>query len=193
MSARKAIPYVLSLSACFLVFFASLTASAQSRNGNTGGPANTSPKGITRSDDPLNRDPLRPNTYDSENSRTGSHSELEAKIKAGNEAREAKPPRLEEAEKAYRRALEINSKEARAYLGLGNVYASQNKVKETIDAFEKALEIRPKLAEAHFNLGMVFAATGKKDQALEHYNLLKPINSEMAKKLKLFLDKSDTK
>src|SRR5258705_359881 len=81
----------------------------------------------------------------------------------------AKPPRYDDAEESYLKAAKLNPKEARAYLGLGFIYAAQNQVENTITAFKKAIEIKPKFADAHFNLGMVFAAIGKKEEANAEY------------------------
>lgn len=150
----------------------------------------TQPKIVTRQDDPLNRNPANPSAYDLERESMAAHSEVEAVIKQGNEARAATPPRLEEAEKAYLRAVDLNPKEARAYLGLGNVYAARNLADETIKAFQKAIELKPKLSEAHFNLGMVYNAIGKKDKALEECEALQPLNKDLAKKLKEIIDKA---
>jgi len=86
-------------------------------------------------------------------------------------------------------AAKLNPKEERAYLGLGTVYASQERVKDATTAFQKAVEIKPKFSEAHFNLGVVFVAIGKKDEAVEQYGVLKDLDKKLAVRLKEMIDK----
>lgn len=146
---------------------------------------------LERADDPLNRDPTRPSAYDREieqrNAMIGK--EVDLALRAGNEASDAKPPRYADAEKSYREAIKLNPKEARAYLGLGRLYAAQERVDDSIAAFKKAIELKPKLAEAYFNLGIIYVATGKKDAAQEQYHALQGLNADLAKRLKGFIDK----
>jgi tetratricopeptide (TPR) repeat protein len=150
------------------------------------------PSGVaTRQSDPLSHDPRKPNTYDLEkelrNAKIGR--ELESALKEGNDAFAAAPPRYAESERAFLRAVELEPKEARAYLGLGIVYAAQNQVDKTVGAFKKAIEVKPKFAEAHFNLGMVYFAIGKKNQASEEYRVLATLDQRLAKKLKDSMEK----
>jgi Flp pilus assembly protein TadD len=149
------------------------------------------PTRLERTDDPLNRDPTRPSAYDREieqrNAMIGK--EVDLALRAGNEACDAKPPRYADAEKSYHEALKLNPKEARAYIGLGRLYAAQERVDDSITAFKKAIEVKPKLAEAYFNLGVIYVATGKKDAALEQQHALQGLNAELAKRLKEMIDK----
>ena len=121
------IPRVLSLLAMLLLMAVATHLQAQPKGGAGHAPP---PPVRVPPYDPLSHDPKRPNQYDVEYSRLGSHSEMEAMLKYGNEARAATPPRLEDAERDDLRAAEIDPKEARAYVGLGNVYAAQNRVEE---------------------------------------------------------------
>ena len=146
---------------------------------------------VSRPEDPLSRDPRRPNTYDLEhelrNARVGK--EVEIALQEAGAAFNARPPRYVEAEAAYLRAAKLEPKEARAYLGLGLVYAAQNEVDKTIAAFKRSIEVKPKYAEAHFNLGMVYLAIAKKNEAIKAYESLKPLDKELAKKLKELIEK----
>jgi Flp pilus assembly protein TadD len=146
---------------------------------------------MERSGDPLNRDPKRPSAYEinveQQNAVIGK--EVERALHDGNEATNATPPRYDDAEKFYQQAAKLNPKEARAYLGLGRLYAAQNRADDSVTAFKKAIEVKPKLAEAYFNLGMIYAATGKKDAALEQQHALQGLNADLAKRLKEFIDK----
>lgn len=149
------------------------------------------PTRMERSGDPLNRDPKRPNAYEIETEQQNAvqGKEVERALHDGNEATDATPPRYSDAEKFYQQALKLNPKEARAYLGLGRLYAAQNRADDSATAFKKAIEVKPKLAEAYFNLGMIYAATGKKEAALEQQRALQGLNPDLAKRLKEFIDK----
>jgi tetratricopeptide (TPR) repeat protein len=62
---------------------------------------------------------------------------------------------------AYRKALEIDPKNAPAYYNLGVALGRKNQPDAAIAAFSKALEIDPKNAPAYYNLGV---ALGEKNQ-----------------------------
>jgi len=151
------------------------------------------PSGVViRTDDPLNRDrdATRPDRseYEIRNAMTGTPSQVEAELKYAKEAFEAKPPRYDDAEKHYLEAAKLNPKEERAYMGLGTVYANQERVKDATAAFQKAVEIKPKFSDAHFNLGVIFVAIGKKDEALEQYGALKELDKNLAVRLKKMIE-----
>lgn len=151
------------------------------------------PSGVLlRSDDPLSRDrdPTRPDRSEEEIRKavTGTPSEVAAELKYAQEAFESKPPRYEEAEKHYLRAAKLKPNEERAYLGLGNVYAGQERVEDAIAAFQKAIEIKPKFADAHFDLGVIFVAIRKKDEALDQYTALQNLDKKLAARLKEMID-----
>lgn len=142
---------------------------------------------------PLNRDPSRPdrpdrNTYEVDTTVNSALSSVEAAIKHGREALEAKPSRYEDAEKYYLTAAKLNPKEARAFLGLGTVYAAENRADDAIKAFQKAIELKPKFAEARFNLGMIFVALGETTKALDQYTALETLDKKLATKLKEVID-----
>lgn len=149
------------------------------------------PQDLRRQDNPLNRDPRRPSSYDYENENRNSQlgKEVDIALNQGNAACDAKPPRYEEAEDAYQRAAKLNPKEARAYLGLGRVFAAQSRVPETIAAYRKAVELKPKFAEARFNLGLVLYVTGRRDEALAEYESLRKLDEPLARRFKDFMDK----
>ena len=146
---------------------------------------------VTRQDNPLTHDPRHPDAYDVllEQQNAVQGKEVDRALRDGNEATDATPPRYDDAEKFYHEALKLNPKEARAYLGLGRLYAAQNRADDSAAAFKSAIELKPKLAEAYFNLGMIYVATGKKDAALEQYRALQGLNVDLAKRLKEFIDK----
>lgn len=149
------------------------------------------PQDLRRQDSPLTRDPRRPTAYEYENENRNAQigKEVDIAIKQGNDAFDAGPARYEEALRSYQEAAKLNPKEARAYLGLGRVYAAQNRVPETLAAYRKAVELKPKLAEARFNLGLVLFVTGKREEALVEYEALRKLDDKLAQRFKEFMDK----
>jgi tetratricopeptide (TPR) repeat protein len=141
---------------------------------------------VNRPEDTHDRDATRPDRseYELRTTITGTPSQVEATLKYAKEAFEAKPPRYADAEKYYLEAAKLNPKEERPYLGLGMVYAAQDKVKEAIDAFQKAAELKPKSTTSHFNLGVIFVAVGNQEEAMKQYTALTVLDKNLAKKLK---------
>ncbi len=139
-----------------------------------------------RPDDPLsNRDATRPdrNEYELRTTVTGTPSQVDAALKYAKEALDAKPPRYADAEKYYLEAAKLNPKEERPYVGLGTVYAAQDRVQDAIDAFRKAAELKPKSGIARFNLGVIFVATGREEEATTQYTALEKVDKSLAQKL----------
>jgi len=145
---------------------------------------------INRPEDPLDRDATRPdrNQYELRTTITGTPSMLEGALKDAKEAFEAKPARYADAEKYYLQAVKINPKDERPYLGLGIVYAAQEKAKDAIQAFQKAIEIKPKSAVSHFDLGVIFVALGQQKEAVEQGDALKALDKNLWKKLQEMID-----
>ncbi|MEH2250613.1 tetratricopeptide repeat protein [Nostoc sp.] len=71
-----------------------------------------------------------------------------------------------EAEAIWRRVLQLDPKNASAYVGLGNVLGSQGKYDEALAAFQKAIQLDPKYARAYGGLGSALGSQGKYDEAL---------------------------
>jgi tetratricopeptide (TPR) repeat protein len=172
MRLRSYIPFVVAL------LFVPLLAQATQAQG-------ASKTTLTRPTDPLSHDPRRPNTYDMDNELRNSKigREVELALTEGNAAFTAKPPRYDEAEQAYLRAAKLEPREAKAYVGLGVVYAAQNYAEKAATAFEKAVEVKPKYAQAHFNLALIYNAIGKKTEAIEQQRILRELDPDLAKKL----------
>jgi tetratricopeptide (TPR) repeat protein len=146
---------------------------------------------LARPTDPLSHDPRQPNSYDLDNELRNSKigREVELALVEGNQAFGANPPRFDEAEKAYLRAAKLEPKEAKAYVGLGVVYAAQNYAEKAAASFEKAVEVKPKYSQAHFNLALIYNAMGKKAEALEQQRVLQGLDQALAKKLAELLAK----
>jgi tetratricopeptide (TPR) repeat protein len=143
---------------------------------------------LSRPGDPLSRDPRRPDMSDREvhtaSSEANAKLEVETALREAKEAFESKPPRYADAEACYLKAAKANPREARAYLGLGYVYAAEDRADDAIKALQKAIETKPKLSAAHFNLGMIYSALGKKDEALKEYQTLQGLDKTLAERLK---------
>jgi len=165
----------------FLVLLAGTTSVAAQRGIPPQDPLN-------RPGDPLSRDPRRPDMNDREKRTAGAEAnlkiEVETALKEAKAAFESKPPRYAEAEASYLRAAHANPKESQAYMGLGYVYAAQDRADDAIKAFQKAIEVKPKLGAAHFNLGMIYSALARKDEALKEYEVLKGLDKTLADRLK---------
>jgi len=87
--------------------------------------------------------------------------------RAGREYLRAKDWR--NAERMYRKALEIKPDYAEAHHSLALALAAQGKADEAIAHFQNALRIKPNDELSHYNLGNVLADRKQIDQAIAHY------------------------
>ncbi len=69
----------------------------------------------------------------------------------------------------YRRAIDLDPRNAAAYADLGYVLLSQGASGEAIAALEKAIALNPGLAEAHYTLGRARATRGRWSEAVAAY------------------------
>jgi tetratricopeptide (TPR) repeat protein len=99
-------------------------------------------------------------------------------------ARLSSPPRYAEAEHAYRFAIYADPYDVRAYFGLGNLYAAQQRNTEAVQAYRKAVEVQPSSEAAHFNLGLMYLRLNNKGEALKQATILEKMKSPLAAKLK---------
>jgi tetratricopeptide (TPR) repeat protein len=74
--------------------------------------------------------------------------------------------KLAEAVACFRRAIELDPKDAQAHTNLGNALYQQGKVDEAVACFRRALLLNPKLPEAHCNLGLALRNLGRLREAL---------------------------
>jgi predicted TPR repeat methyltransferase len=65
------------------------------------------------------------------------------------------------AEGIYRRLIEVEPNNARAYFQLGNLMARLGNPAAAAEAFGRVVELRPEVAAAHFNLGNAYSEVGK--------------------------------
>ena len=73
------------------------------------------------------------------------------------------------AERAYRKALELNPAYVEAHANLGLALAQQGKMAEAVAHFTEAIRLNPAYADAHNNLGLALAQLGKIDEAAAHF------------------------
>ena len=66
--------------------------------------------------------------------------EVEDALALGNSARDAAPPRYQDAEKAYRLAAKLNDKDPRPYLGLANLWYDQKNYEAAAKMYREATE-----------------------------------------------------
>ncbi len=85
--------------------------------------------------------------------------QVETMLAAGNEARDARA--FINAEHAYRTALEMNPRDARAVYGLGNIYTDQQRWDEAETAYRAALKIDSEQAEANIALCYVLLQSNR--------------------------------
>ena len=88
--------------------------------------------------------------------------------------------KLEEASKAYNKALNIKPDYANAYYNLGITFQTQGKLEEAIEAYNKALTIKPDYAEAYNNMGITLQDQGKLEEGIEAYNKALAIKPDYA-------------
>lgn len=91
--------------------------------------------------------------------------QVEDAIEQGNNARDARPPRYAEAERAYKKAAELNPNDARAYAGLGNVYFDQRMFPDAETNFQQATQLNNTDAEAFRYLAFTCIKTRKFPEA----------------------------
>ena len=88
-----------------------------------------------------------------------------------------------EALKALEESVRLNPEAPEAQYGLGLAYFRKGRNKEARDAFTKAIFLLPNMAKAHYGLGKVYQELGQQDAVLGEYNLLKTLDSRLAKQL----------
>ena len=66
-------------------------------------------------------------------------SAVDEAIALGNSARDGKPPRYQDAERAYRLAARLDPKDPRPYMGLGNIFYDQGQLSKAAHAYRQAV------------------------------------------------------
>jgi tetratricopeptide (TPR) repeat protein len=78
---------------------------------------------------------------------------------------------LEEAERNYRRAVEIKPQFAQAHDNLGIVYARRGDIERAIESFRTALRLDPGSCTAAINLGNALEQAGRPEEARREWQL----------------------
>jgi len=83
---------------------------------------------------------------------------------------------MDNAEKEYKIALELNPNEPMAHNNLGLVYVNQNKLKEAEEEYKKELEVNPYYDNVYFNLGLLYFGQERYDEAINNWKKTLEIN-----------------
>lgn len=87
---------------------------------------------------------------------------------------------LDSAVKNFKKAIEINSDNSKAYYNLAGTFFELGKLDESIKSYELSLSIDPNYAEAHNNLGNVFRQLGQFDDAYNCYKKASELDQSYA-------------
>lgn len=82
----------------------------------------------------------------------------------------------ERAKDYYKKALNIDNCEERAYYGLAAIYDEAEEYEKAINLYNKAIYINPNYHKAYFFLANAYDVSGKKDLAIETYKRLLNLN-----------------
>jgi len=88
-----------------------------------------------------------------------------------------------EAADALKQAAAIEPNNAAAHFNLGVALFNGRRYSEAIEAYKAVVALRPQLAAAHYNLGLTYLAINDKDAARRQYDILKPLNANLANQL----------
>lgn len=93
--------------------------------------------------------------------------------------------KLQEAEKTFRDAVNLDSQSADAQFGLGNVYIRQGQLAAAETAYRAAIAIDPNMDSAHLNLGVVYYQMEQFGKAEEEFNTVLRLSPNDAQALYL--------
>ena len=79
------------------------------------------------------------------------------------------PATFDDAERLYRRALELDPHLAIALTNLGNIRFRRNDEQGAVDLYMRALELDDRQPEAHYNLGYVMLERGESRRAVHYF------------------------
>ncbi|MDR0477491.1 MAG: tetratricopeptide repeat protein, partial [Desulfobulbaceae bacterium] len=80
--------------------------------------------------------------------------------------------KLEQAEEAYRKTLQLDPKQPYAWSNLGNLLNhgdDRERLHQAIECYRRAIELQPDYARAHVNLGSAYKDNGQNKDAERHY------------------------
>jgi tetratricopeptide (TPR) repeat protein len=77
--------------------------------------------------------------------------------------------RTDDAEAAFRKAIELEPNALGAYQSLATLFVVTGRVPEAIDTYQKAIEQRPSSGSLHLMLAALLEASGRPEEAMGHY------------------------
>lgn len=77
--------------------------------------------------------------------------------------------RPDDAEVAFRQAIELDATDAAGYEQLARLYAKTGRLKEAVTTYEAAIKARPEDPNLHYFLGTLYSFGGAQDRAIERY------------------------
>lgn len=107
-------------------------------------------------------------------------SSAEGEFAAASQLDDGDPAHVEEALKAYRRALQIDPYLVPAIINLANIRYSRNELAEAQALYERAIVIEPDVFESHFNLGNIFHDLHRYTEARSCYHAALRLNPTYA-------------
>lgn len=110
----------------------------------------------------------------------GALSEAEQYFLMGSLLDDGTPERIEEAVKAYRRALEHDPDLVAALINLANIRYSRDELAEAQALYERAIILDPSYFEAHFNLGNIHHDHARYGEAEASYRNALALNNDYA-------------
>jgi hypothetical protein len=75
----------------------------------------------------------------------------------------------DEAEKAYRKSVELDPKRTSALFNLGLLHQQRGENRQALDLYRQVLELQPGHAWAHYQLGALYEAGGQATKAINEY------------------------
>ena len=117
----------------------------------------------------------------SEEADSSQQEEAQEWFRKGNDLRDH--DQLQDAIKAYRRAIDLHEEFPEAYNHLGYALRLTGKFKPAVRAYTRALKLRPDYPEAHEYLGKAYLSLGKLNDARKHLMALRKLKSSLADEL----------
>ncbi|MCL5019302.1 MAG: tetratricopeptide repeat protein, partial [Patescibacteria group bacterium] len=77
---------------------------------------------------------------------------------------------LNDAIPAFKKAIELNPRNAEVYNDLGVLYYKKELFDDAIEAYKKSIQLKPNFALVHYNLALVYFKIGRSDECLKYLN-----------------------
>jgi tetratricopeptide (TPR) repeat protein len=90
-------------------------------------------------------------------------------------------------------AVQLDPTHANAYYALGYAYYQLKDYGDAVEALKQSIALKPDNAFAHRRLGSAYLKMGNRKAAIEHYEILKTLNSTLAGELYREIAKADKK